>query len=159
MLNLKRYAWIAKRFNRIKVFVSFMLVLWYIFLVITIKGQVREGRKVGRTIGYPTINLQYDGADRGIFVGAVLVKGMWQLAAIHLGPRPTFDEEEAVCEAFLLDWVDVIDPGEDVEIRVYDKIRDIKKFDNLDELAKAISEDVKFIRGWYNSENKRKLCS
>ena len=74
--------------------VNFMWVLWYISFVITIKGQVGQGRKVGRTIGFPTINIPYYGEEEGIYAGKVFVNDRFVLAAVHLGPRPTFDDDE-----------------------------------------------------------------
>lgn len=119
--------------------------------MITIKGQVGEGRRIGRTIGYPTINISYDGEERGIFAGKVLVENEFVLAAIHLGPRPTFDDDNPICEAFLLDWEKDILLETVVEVEVYVKIRDIKKFKKLEDLKDQISKDVEFVKNWYNS--------
>ncbi len=122
--------------------------------MITIKGQVGEGRKIGRTIGYPTINISYYGEEQGVFAGKVFVERKFVLAAIHLGPRPTFDDKEPVCEAFLLDWEKDILPETMVEVEVYKKIRNIKKFEDLEDLKDQISKDVEFVKNWYNSTRK-----
>jgi riboflavin kinase / FMN adenylyltransferase len=122
--------------------------------VITIKGQVGEGRKVGRTIGYPTINISYHGEDRGIFAGKVLIDGKFVSAAIHLGPRPTFDDEQPICEAFLLNWEEDVSAGTMVEIEAFKRIRNIKKFKKLADLKDQITKDVEFVKNWYNSTNK-----
>ncbi len=122
--------------------------------MITIKGQVGEGRRIGRTIGYPTINISYDGKERGIFAGKVLVERKFVLAAIHIGPRPTFDDEQPICEAFLLDWEKDISPETMVEVEAYVRIRDIKKFKKLEDLKDQITKDVEFVKNWYNSTNK-----
>ncbi|MFH1533790.1 MAG: riboflavin kinase [Nitrospirota bacterium] len=122
--------------------------------MITIKGQVGLGRKIGRTIGYPTINIPYDGDEQGVFAGKVFVDSMFVLAAIHLGPRPTFDDKEPICEAFLLDWEEEVSPGTMVEVEAYKKIRNIKKFKKLAELKNQISKDVEFVKNWYNSTSK-----
>ena len=122
--------------------------------MITIKGQVGEGGKIGKTIGYPTINIPYYGTERGIFAGKVFVNDLFVPAAIHIGPRPTFKDENVICEAFLLDWNEDIFPGTMVEVEALEKIRDIKKFAGLEDLKKQISKDVEFVENWYNSTRK-----
>jgi len=123
-----------------------------------IKGKVREGRKIGRTIGFPTLNMPYDGELQGIFVGRVKIlndstNSSWHKAAVHLGPRPTFDDSEIVCEAFLIDWTRQIQPGTEIEVDAAEKIREIEKFNNLEDLKKRISKDVEFVKSWYNSHS------
>ena len=123
--------------------------------MITIKGQVRRGRRIGRTIGYPTINIPYYGKEEGVYAGKVLIEDVFVLAAIHLGPRPTFNDSESVCEAFLLDFDDEVLPKTMVEVEAYKKIRNIKKFDNLEDLKDQITKDVEFVENWYNSDRKK----
>ncbi len=121
-----------------------------------IRGKVREGRGVGATIGYPTLNIPYDGDKRGIYVGKVLLRageggdGGYP-AAIHLGPRPTFDDSEVVCEAFLIDWEGKVEVGIEIQVKLVKKNRNIQKFENLEELKDQISKDVEFAKNWYNS--------
>lgn len=119
-----------------------------------ITGKVREGRKVGRKIGFPTLNLPYGGDLRGVFVGEVLLGGERRSAAVHLGPRPTFGDEEVVCEAFLIDWEGEVEVGTEVEIEVFEKIRDVMEFEDLEALAERISRDVEYVKNWYNSARK-----
>ena len=119
--------------------------------MITIKGQVGRGRNIGRTIGYPTINIPYNGEKQGVFAGKTLVDSRFVLAAIHLGPRPTFDDKEPICEVFLLDWEEDVLPETMVEVEAYKKIRNIKKFKKLEDLKDQISKDVEFVKNWYNS--------
>lgn len=120
-------------------------------------GKVQRGRGIGKTIDFPTINIPYFAETRGVFIGKVFLdsnENNFQKAAVHIGNRPTFFDEEIVCEAYLIDWRGNIEIGTEVEIEVYDKIRDIKKFENLLSLKKQISEDVEFVRNWYNLKNK-----
>lgn len=123
--------------------------------MITIKGPVGRGRQVGRTIGYPTINIAFYGEERGIYAGKVFINKMFVPAAIHLGSRPTFEDKEVICEAFIIDWDEDIDPGTMVEIEVYEKIRNIKKFKKLSDLKDRITEDVEFVKNWYNKPRKK----
>lgn len=117
---------------------------------IFIKGKVENGHGVGKKIGFPTLNISYDGKLRGIFVGRVFVLGKPYKAAIHVGSRPTFDDDRVSCESYLLDFDGGDFGGETVEFELLEKIRDIKKFDNLDELKLQLNLDVEFVKSWYN---------
>lgn len=123
-------------------------------------GKVQKGRGIGKTIDFPTINLPYFGETRGVFVGKVFLtpnEDNFQEAAVHIGNRPTFFDEEIVCEAYLIDYEGGVETGTEVKIEIYDKIREIKKFENLLSLKKQITEDVEFVRNWYNLQKKENI--
>lgn len=108
---------------------------------------------IGKTIDFPTINLPYSGEMRGVFVGKVFFDSNnenFQKAAVHLGNKLTFFDEEVLCEAYLIDWKEEIQVGTEVVIEVFDKIRDVKKFKNLMSLKHQIAQDIEFVRNWYN---------
>jgi riboflavin kinase/FMN adenylyltransferase len=113
------------------------------------RGAAKKGKGIGKTLGFPTINLVYTGAENGIFVAEALVDKKWKPAAVHIGNRLSLDEEFS-CEVFVIDWSGEILPGEIIDVRLFDKIRDVKKFSNLEKLKEQISKDVEFTRNWYN---------
>lgn len=128
---------------------------------IFIKGKIQKGHGVGKKMGFPTLNIAYEGMVRGIFVGRVFVSGKPYKAAVHVGPRPTFNDGKVSCEGYLIDcfaaglsagqvggWRQA--GGADVEFELLEKIRDVKKFDNLDELKSQMRLDVEFVKNWYN---------
>ena len=119
-----------------------------------IKGLTLKGSAIGRTFGFPTINISYDGNDSGVFAGRLYLDGNWQLAAINIGGRPTIDNVTNLCEAFLLDWDGVVEEGTEVEIKLLKKIREVKKFNSIDELKEQISKDVEFIKSCYTGKEK-----
>jgi len=108
-----------------------------------------EGQKIGRSLGFPTINLGYDGDERGVFVGKVMIGDVWYKAAVNVGGRPTVGDEEVFCEAFLLDFNGDIKKETFVSVELLEKIRAIKKFDNLEALTGQITKDVEFVKNWY----------
>ncbi len=119
-----------------------------------IEGVVEEGRGIGRTMGFPTLNFPYAGSNEGIFVGEVVINGRNFRAAVHIGARPTFFDEDMVCESFLLDFDEEVLPGTKVVVKIYKRIRGVMKFENLEFLKKQISKDVEFVENWYNSREK-----
>ncbi|MDP3981561.1 MAG: riboflavin kinase, partial [Chlamydiota bacterium] len=114
-----------------------------------IRGKIKKGNGLGRKMGFPTLNIPYYGDDAGVFVGRVLIDDEWHIAAVHIGPRLTIDDDESICEAFLLDWKGGKIKGE-IQIELGKKIRDTKKFDSMELLKNQITEDVEFVKNWYN---------
>lgn len=122
-----------------------------------IKGKVIKGKALGKKLGFPTINIHYNGALDGVFAGTVLIKGRSYPAAINVGARPTVDEEKNLCEAFLVNLppedlatINEIQAGDELEIQIKQKIRDTIKFANVEELKAQITEDVEFVKNCYN---------
>lgn len=116
-------------------------------------GHVRHGRKLGRTLGFPTLNLTAPvrPAVHGIF--AVRVHGL----AAHpgdaplpgvasLGSRPTIEQGgKPWLETHLFDWSGNA-YGKLIRVEFVAKIRDEAKFDSLDALKAAIDDDAQQAR-------------
>jgi len=117
-----------------------------------IKGVVISGRGLGKKLGYPTINVHYDGKISGVFLGKILVDGKWNNSVIHVGEKPTISNVGVFCEVYILDWHSDVKWGTDVEIELGEKIRDTKKFANTDELKEQIAKDVEFAKKTYKME-------
>lgn len=114
-------------------------------------GTVRDGRKVGRKLGTPTINL--DGDDdslvlpkRGVYATKVLLKGEEKPAVTNIGVRPTFGEGEKVSvETYILDYNGDM-YGDYVRVEFYKFLRDEKKFESTEELSAQIAKDIQATR-------------
>ena len=112
-------------------------------------GKVLKGYHVGRTFGFPTVNLEYDKNSIlpkfGVYAGRVEVFGENYKSVINVGKRPTFDREDVTIEAFLLDF-----EGDlyNQKIRVYfsDFLRPEKRFSDAKSLAEQIKQDVERIK-------------
>lgn len=118
-----------------------------------LSGHVIHGRKLGRTLGYPTLNLRVAArcaARAGIY--AVRVHGLQArpLAAVaSLGVRPTVEDHGRVLlEAHVLDArVDAY--GKLVRIEFLQMLRDEEKFPDLPSLTAAIAEDARNARAYF----------
>jgi len=128
-------------------------ILCYICAMLKVTGNIIEGNKVGREIGFPTMNLSYDGRSNGVFVGRLVVKEVSYPCAVNLGHRPTVDDNVG-CEIYVVDDdFRGLEYGTYIEIEILTRIREIKKFDNMEALKEAIVADVVFVKNWYNSVN------
>lgn len=108
----------------------------------TLSGKVVRGELVGRTLGFPTINvLGHHDLPFGVYVSVVTTsKGKFK-GALHFGPRTVMKINHPTLEVHLLDFQgDLYD--ETVHIDVYNKIRDVQKFKDLQSLKEQIEKDV-----------------
>ena len=115
-----------------------------------IRGVVQHGAKLGRSIGYPTANLDMGSYLRpryGIYaVTARLPDGSIVPGAANLGIRPSFDPPLELLETFLFDWSGDL-YGAEIEVMLHQHLRDEAKFDSLDELTAQMARDCEQARG------------
>lgn len=119
-----------------------------------IMGRVMHGKALGRTVGMPTANLgvsQYKQLPSyGVFGTLSEIDGKILKGLTNIGLRPSVDNYNYVTiETFLLDFSgDLYDKTIALEIHAF--IREIKKFNNLDEVKAQVSKDIESIRAYLN---------
>lgn len=115
----------------------------------TIIGTVVEGKKRGKDLGFPTINLALNQPiESGIYASHVYVGNDMYIAASFVGEVKTFEENEFKLESYILDFDQNI-YGKEVKVVLYKKLRNNMKFDSVNELIKQIKEDVSNIRTYF----------
>lgn len=116
-------------------------------------GTVVKGRKLGRTIGFPTANLRVYNEQLppdGVWaVEVTLNHGGKYRGAGNLGVRPTVEGEtgKRQLEIYLLDFSGDL-YGSEMEVRFLEFVRGERPFGSLDELKEQIEKDVRFCRNW-----------
>ena len=109
-----------------------------------IEGIVQHGDKLGRTIGYPTANLDmghYVRPTYGIYaVRGRLADGRIVDGAANLGIRPSFDPPKELLEPFFFDFSSDL-YGQAIEVALIDYLRPEAKFDTLDALTTQMDAD------------------
>ena len=119
------------------------------------RGIVVHGNARGRTIGYPTANLAP--LDRvilpadGVYVVDVEHNGKIFRGMASVGKNVTFEGDELRFEANLFDFTEEI-YGDTIRIIWLDKIRDMVKFDGIEELVTQLKSDEEVARNWECSE-------
>tara|TARA_B100000809_G_scaffold100234_1_gene98793 strand:- start:518 stop:1441 length:924 start_codon:yes stop_codon:yes gene_type:complete len=110
-----------------------------------LSGVVVIGDQRGRTLGFPTANLDVDPQlllpGDGIYATWAIIDGEHHQAATSIGIRPTFDLTQRLVEVFVMDFSGDL-YGKTVGVEFITKVRDQEKFDGLDALIKQINQDV-----------------
>jgi riboflavin kinase/FMN adenylyltransferase len=114
-----------------------------------VDGRVGEGAGRGRTLGWPTANLDLPPKmllpGKGVYAGkATLPAGRWT-AAVNVGTNPTFGVEPLHLEAFLLDFDGDI-RGEEMSVEFWERVSGEERFESVDALVEKIADDVRRIR-------------
>ncbi len=127
-----------------------------------ISGHVVHGRKLGRTLGFKTLNLRFahwKPAASGIF--AVLVHGLAAeplKGVANLGVRPSIDPTDVnggrvLLETHCLDWPTDLGPegayGKIIRVELLHKLHDELKYDGLESLTQGIRKDCDDARVWF----------
>ncbi|HEV2708021.1 MAG TPA: bifunctional riboflavin kinase/FAD synthetase [Pyrinomonadaceae bacterium] len=110
-----------------------------------VEGRVVRGFERGRTLGFPTANLQPRNRvipRRGVYVTATLVEGVWRRSVTNVGTRPTFDgDTETSVETYVMNWQGDL-YGDVVRVRFLRRLRDEQKFASVEELQRQIARDT-----------------
>jgi riboflavin kinase/FMN adenylyltransferase len=118
-----------------------------------VRGEVVQGDRRGRTLGFPTANLVPDESlvipGHGVYVArATNASGGTDAAcaAVNVGVRPTFGTGRAVLiEAYLLDR-DVDLYGQSLRVEFLKRLRGERRFDSIDGLVEQMHRDVEQVR-------------
>lgn len=118
-----------------------------------ISGRVLHGKKLGRTIGFPTLNLRIAHkrpALSGIFVVQVHGLSEHPLPAVaSLGVRPTVEDNGRVLlEVHLFDYAAQC-YGKLIRVEFLQKLHEEKKYEDLDTLTRAIDADARAARAYF----------
>ncbi len=110
-------------------------------------GQVVHGREVGRTIGFPTANVNVPAnkfrIKNGVYKTRVVIDGKTYGAITNYGSRPTFNLGEVLTESFVKDFDGDL-YGKTITVIFVDFIRDIEKFYDKEKLKEQLEKDKKY---------------
>lgn len=119
-----------------------------------ISGRVEHGNQLGRTLGFPTMNIYPDPGKIlprfGVYLCRMQVGGKWYPGIGNIGVKPTVAEKSRVLvEAFAFDFNgDVY--GKEVAVEFAAFVRPEKKFCSVEELKSQVDADIRFGRGYFD---------
>ena len=121
------------------------------------EGVIAKGDRMGRRIGFPTINLKSENElypRDGVYVTKVLLRSFERTftCVTNIGRRPTVYEDYATTvESYILDFSSDV-YGEPIRLSFYERLRDERVFPSMLELTAQIRRDVDATRLWFLSK-------
>ncbi|CAN1576161.1 RibF FAD synthase [Spirosomataceae bacterium] len=108
-------------------------------------GPVVKGRQLGRTIGFPTANIQVQKKYKlipknGVYATQVFLRNKQYRGIMNIGNRPTVEGLGRTQEVHIFEFSDDI-YGETIKVEILEFIREETKFDNIGDLIKQIELD------------------
>ena len=117
-----------------------------------IKGEVIEGKKLGRKLGFPTANIELEVTDstpNGIYAVEVELDGVEYFGVANIGIRPTIkDSDVKLLEVYIFDLSKDI-YGKELRVKLSVWLREERKFEDIDELQRQIAEDVESAKKYF----------
>ncbi len=112
----------------------------------SVSGTVVHGKKLGRTIGYPTANIETDPIKllpkKGAYIVEVFIKDEQYKGMLSIGTNPTVNGKKLTVEVYILDFEgDIYD--EKITVAFRDFLHDEIKFEGLEKLIERLDEDKK----------------
>lgn len=115
----------------------------------SVSGTVFEDRKIGTKMGFPTTNVRLDRDKErlpdGVYAGGVEFDNKRYKAIVNYGARPTFNLEDKLVEAHILDFNGNL-YGKEIKVFFHSFIRDVMKFSSVKELTEQIKKDLISVR-------------
>ena len=113
-----------------------------------ISGKVIEGKKIGRTLGFPTANIQINESYKllpknGVYIVSSEINDILYFGMMNIGNNPTLGENEQSIEVHYFDMSENI-YNKKLKISILEHIRDEQKFNSLTELQAQLEKDKLF---------------
>lgn len=125
-----------------------------------LNGFVKHGRKKGRTIGFPTLNLQIDDSKfiprDGVYIGVSEIMGKNYISTINIGHNPTINTVKAKSIESFVHFYNKDTYGQRVKFKLVKFIRNEKKFAGVKQLIEQMNKDIEESNNYFNKQ-KREL--
>ncbi|WP_327019245.1 bifunctional riboflavin kinase/FAD synthetase [Croceibacter atlanticus] len=110
-------------------------------------GTIVKGKGIGKTLGYPTANIQIEEAYKlipknGVYIVKTNFKGITYFGMMNIGTNPTVGGKSQTIETYFFN-MDTDLYGSKMTIQMLKRIRDEKKFASVDQLIEAMQNDEK----------------
>lgn len=118
----------------------------------SVSGKVIHGKKIGRTIGYPTANISVHPMKllpkKGAYIVDVFVKNQQLKGMLSIGTNPTVDGNSLSTEVYILDFeTDIY--GEEISVNFREFLHDEIKFESIEKLIERLDEDKRLTEAFF----------
>lgn len=118
----------------------------------SVSGEVVHGKKIGRTIGFPTANILVDDMKllpkKGAYIVEVWLKNQQYKGMLSIGTNPTVGGDKLSVEVNILDFKGDI-YGERLSLKFRDFLHEEIKFENLEKLIERLKQDKKITENFF----------
>jgi riboflavin kinase/FMN adenylyltransferase len=117
-------------------------------------GVVGHGAERGRTIGFPTANLEQVQTvlpALGVYAGRAWADGQAYAAAINIGPNPTFGEQAVKIEVHLIDFAGNL-YDRPLSVDLLERLRDVRPFSSAEALVTQLRLDVANVKAEFRRQ-------
>ncbi|WP_312344508.1 bifunctional riboflavin kinase/FAD synthetase [Chryseobacterium binzhouense] len=115
----------------------------------SLSGTVVHGKKIGRTIGYPTANIETENIKllpkKGAYIVEVFVKNQSYKGMLSIGTNPTVNGEKLTVEVYILGFEEEI-YDENIKVKFRDFLHDEIKFEGMEKLVERLDEDKRLTK-------------
>lgn len=121
-----------------------------------ISGRVEHGRQLGRTLGFPTMNVAWPEyklvPPRGVYVSEITVDGIRYPGISNIGVKPTVSKDDkVVLESFLFGYgSDAY--GRKIKAELLEFRRPEQKFGSIDEMKACVDKDIAYGKKYFGIE-------
>lgn len=121
----------------------------------SIKSKVVKGKQLGKQIGFPTANFELDidslFLKDGVYVTTTQIDCKTYYSITNVGNHPTTDNLKANVETYIFDFNEDI-YGKEIKVTFFKRIRDIVKFNSIEELKERLALDTKIGKDFFENE-------
>lgn len=126
-----------------------------------IQGKITHGNQIGRTIGFPTVNIRPPENKLlppfGVYVSRIEIEGQCYQGITNIGKKPTIDgDSPAGAETYIYDFHrDVYEKQARVSILAF--VRPEMKFDGIDSLRRQLEKDIVYGRNYFAGKQQQRF--
>ena len=119
--------------------------------VYSVSGEGVHGKKIGRTIGYPTANISVNPLKllpkKGAYIVDVFIKGKQYKGMLSIGTNPTVKGNSLTTEVYILDFNEDI-YREEISVNFREFLHDEIKFESIEKLIERLDDDKKLTENY-----------
>ena len=122
-----------------------------------LSGIVIKGNQLGRTIGFPTANIEVSEnykliPKNGVYIVSAIVNNQTIFGMMNIGIKPTLGDNIPTIEVHLLDFSEDI-YGQEIQINVIERLRDEQKFESFEALKSQLEIDKTNTLDYFKKRN------
>lgn len=118
-----------------------------------VSGTVTYGKKLGRTIGYPTANIEVNRLKllpkKGAYITDVFIDGEQYQGMLSIGTNPTVEGTDLTTEVYILDFDQDI-YGKEITVAFREFLHEEIKFESIEKLIERLDEDKRLTEEFYS---------